>query len=138
MSREGKDAWVRGPGLLLGAGLLALSLLVMGGVRWWGGLREAREGRRAIEIVQLRLPTNLTASALNVDALSYDWLARRRAPGVYEVKHVYVFDRIWRYDRWENDCWLVTLAPETSRRVPCGAMGWDRSQSPRHQGHQRR
>lgn len=91
-----------------------------------------REGLRAIEIVQLRLPTNLTASAMNVDALSYDWLARRRAPGVYEVKHVYIFDRVWRYDRWENDCWLVTLAPETSRRVPCGAMRWDRSQSPRH------
>ena len=137
MSGETKIARTRGPGLLIGLGLLTTALLVIGGARWWKNLQEARERTQAIEIVQLRLPTNLTASAYNVDARSYDWLARRSGPGTYEVKHVYVFDRIWRFDHWVNDCWVVTLASQSPLRVPCASIGWDRSQAPRHQGHQR-
>lgn len=136
MSPEGKRDRVRAR-LLMGVSLLTLALLVIGGIRWGRDLQEVQKRRQAIEIVQLHLPTNLTATAYNVDARSYDWLARRRALGLYEVKHVYVFDRIWRFDRWENDCWVVTLASQSSRRVPCEAIGWDRSQSPRHKGHQR-
>ena len=62
---------------------------------------------------------------MNTDARSYDWVARRKPLGIYQVKQNVVLDRIWRLDRWENLCWEV-------RRVNWWAIGWDRT--PRDQG----
>ncbi|MEE8111034.1 MAG: hypothetical protein V3T44_08415 [bacterium] len=76
--------------------------------------------------------TNLTEEAMNTDARSFDWVARRKAPGIYQVKQNVVLDRIWRLDRWENLCWEVRLRPTEVRRVNCWAIGWDRT--PRDQG----
>ncbi|MFQ5911862.1 MAG: hypothetical protein ACE5JS_01620 [Nitrospinota bacterium] len=115
------------PPLLLAIGAVALLLFLATGYQWAADLKRRKEAQEAIALVQERQATNLTENALNTDARSYDWIARRMAPSLYHVKQNMVLDRIWRFDRWENLCWEVRLHPEDVRQVGCGTIGWNRA-----------
>ncbi|MBI2880265.1 MAG: hypothetical protein HYY21_01685 [Candidatus Tectomicrobia bacterium] len=117
---------------LIALGLIVLALFGGAGSRWAAEIQDRLKAQRAIGLVQGRQVTNLTEDAVNTDGRSYDWIARREAPGTYQVKQNIVLDRIWRFDRWENLCWQVRLRPEEVRPVRCAAIGWDRT--PRDQG----
>ncbi len=108
-------------------GLVVVTLFLAAAYQWGGELKNRLEGKRAIGLVQERMNTNLIEGAANTDARSYDWVARKAAPDLYQVKQNIVLDRIWRFDRWENLCWRVRLSVEEVRRVDCQAIRWDRA-----------
>jgi hypothetical protein len=117
---------------LLALGVAVFLLFLLLAIRWGIEVRHRMESQHAIGLVQERLATNLTQDALSIDARSYDWTARRKASGIYQVKHNLVLDRSWRLDRWENHCWEVRLNPVEVRRIGCQLIGWDRAPGSRN------
>ena len=104
--------------------------IFLGLVYQWGiSVKESMDGLKAIEMVKERTVTNLIEGAAQTDGRSYDWIAKRASRGVYYVKHNLVLDRMWRFDRWENYCWVVKRADSEVKMVGCRTIGWDRGPS---------
>ena len=107
-------------------GFVVVTLFLAATYQWGVELKNRLEGKRAIGLVQERMNTNLIEGASNTDARSYNWVARKAAPDLYQVKQNIVLDRIWRFDRWENLCWRVRPWPG-SRAAPRTPQGVGRA-----------
>ena len=115
-----------------GRGLKVLGIIItvifLGLAYQWGSsIHDTMEGIRAIKVVRGQIATNLIESDPQTDGRSYDWIARKVSTDTYYVKHNLVLDRIWRFDRWENYCWIVKPSTSKMKMVNCNAIGWDRA-----------
>ena len=112
---------------LIVLGIIGTAIFLGLAYQWGTSVQNTMEGIKAIKVVREHITTNLTESAPQTDGRSYDWIARKASTDTYYVKHNLVLDRIWRFDRWENYCWIVKPSNSKIKMVNCSAIGWDRA-----------